>query len=87
MFSESGVFSKGAPLPIQNDIRCANPFMRYARRFLRSRAGNVSALTAILILPLAALLGMATEGGSWFLITRHAERGGLRGGCSGNKWW
>jgi Flp pilus assembly protein TadG len=67
---ESGVFSKGAPLPIQNDIRCANPFMRYARRFLRSRAGNVSALTAILILPLAALLGMATEGGSWFLITR-----------------
>jgi Flp pilus assembly protein TadG len=40
------------------------------RHFLRSRRGNVAALTAILILPLAALLGMATEGGSWFLITR-----------------
>jgi Flp pilus assembly protein TadG len=40
------------------------------RRFLRSRRGNVGALVAILILPLAAMLGMATEGGSWFLITR-----------------
>ncbi|MES2255437.1 MAG: pilus assembly protein TadG-related protein [Pseudomonadota bacterium] len=57
-------------MPIRNDIRRANPLMRCMRHFLRSRRGNVAALTAILILPLAALLGMATEGGSWFLITR-----------------
>jgi hypothetical protein len=57
-------------MPIRNDIRHANPLMRCMRHFLRSRRGNVAALTAILILPLAALLGMATEGGSWFLITR-----------------
>jgi len=40
------------------------------RRFLRSRRGNIAAMTALLIIPLAALLGIATEGGSWFLITR-----------------
>jgi len=57
-------------MPIRNDIRRANPLMRCMRHFLRNRRGNVAALTAILILPLAALLGMATEGGSWFLITR-----------------
>ena len=57
-------------MPIRNDIRHANPFMRCVRHFVRSRRGNVSALIAILILPLAALLGLATEGGSWFLITR-----------------
>ena len=44
------------------------------RRYLRNQRGNIAALTALLILPLAALLGMATEGGSWFLITRAMKR-------------
>src|SRR6185312_6738834 len=57
-------------MPIRNNIHCGNPLARHARHFLRSGEGNVSALIAVLILPLAALLGMATEGGSWFLITR-----------------
>lgn len=57
-------------MPIRNDRSRANPLLRRMRHFLRSRRGNVSALIAILILPLAALLGLATEGGSWFLITR-----------------
>jgi Flp pilus assembly protein TadG len=55
-------------MPVQFKIR--RTFMQSVRRFLRSRRGNIAALTALLIVPLAALLGMATEGGSWFLITR-----------------
>ena len=57
-------------MPIRNNIHRGNPLTRKARHFLRSGDGNVSALIAVLILPLAALLGVATEGGSWFLITR-----------------
>lgn len=55
-------------MPIRFKLR--RTFAQSVRRFLRSRRGNIAALTALLIVPLAALLGMATEGGSWFLITR-----------------
>ncbi len=54
-------------MPIQSRFRRMGLAIR---RFFCDRRGNIAALTAILILPLAALLGMATEGGSWFLITR-----------------
>jgi Flp pilus assembly protein TadG len=57
-------------MPVHHDRRRAHLLKRCVRHFLRSRRGNVSALIAILILPLAALIGMATEGGGWFLITR-----------------
>jgi Flp pilus assembly protein TadG len=57
-------------MPIRNDIHRAHPLTRRLRHYLRSRRGNIAAMTALLILPLAAMLGVATEGGSWFLITR-----------------
>ncbi len=40
------------------------------RFFARDSRGNIATITALLILPLAALIGMASEGGGWFLITR-----------------
>ncbi len=55
-------------MPIHFQFR--RTFAQSVRHFLHSRRGNIAALTALLIVPLAALLGMATEGGSWFLITR-----------------
>ena len=57
-------------MSIQNSIRRADLLGRFARKFLRSRRGSIAPMVALLILPLAALLGMATEGGSWYLITR-----------------
>lgn len=58
-------------MPIRFKVR--RMFAQSMRRFLRSRRGNIAALTALLIIPLAALMGMATEGGSWFLIQRAAQ--------------
>ncbi|MBN9544768.1 MAG: hypothetical protein J0I19_04795 [Alphaproteobacteria bacterium] len=58
-------------MPIRFKVR--RMFAQNMRRFLRSRRGNIAALTALLIIPLAALMGMATEGGSWFLIQRAAQ--------------
>ena len=55
-------------MPIRFKVR--HMLAQGVRRYLRNQRGNIAALTALLILPLAALLGMATEGGSWFLITR-----------------
>ena len=39
-------------------------------RFVRDRRGNVAAITALLIVPLAGVLGLATEASSWLLIDR-----------------
>ena len=49
-------------MPIRFKLRCT--LAQSMRRFLRSRRGNIAALTALLIIPLAALMGMATESGS-----------------------
>jgi len=58
-------------MPIRFKLR--RTLAQSMRRFLRSRRGNIAALTALLIIPLAALMGMATESGSWFLIQRAAQ--------------
>ena len=58
-------------MPIHFKVRHA--FAQSVRRFLRSRRGNIAALTALLIVPLVALMGIATEGGSWFLVQRAAQ--------------
>jgi len=58
-------------MPIRFKFR--RTFAQSVRRFLRSRRGNIAALTALLIIPLAALMGMATEGGGWFLAQRAAQ--------------
>lgn len=41
-----------------------------ARRYLRDRRGNIAAITAILIIPLVGVMGIATEASGWFLIQR-----------------
>ena len=57
-------------MPIQNDSHRAIPCMRRVRHFLCSRRGNIAAMTALLLVPLVAIMGMATQGGSWFLMER-----------------
>ena len=43
---------------------------RWFSRYGRDRRGNIAALTAMLIVPLVGVMGLATETGSWFLIQR-----------------
>ncbi len=43
------------------------------RHYARSRRGNIAALTALLIVPLVGVLGLATETSSWFLIQRSMQ--------------
>jgi Flp pilus assembly protein TadG len=45
---------------------------RLVRR-LAGREGNVSALVALMLIPLVGVFGMATESSSWFLIQRAAQ--------------
>jgi Flp pilus assembly protein TadG len=40
------------------------------RRYLRDRRGNIAALTALLVVPIVGVMGMATEAGNWYLIQR-----------------
>jgi len=42
-------------------------------RFWRNRAGNVTPLFAVMLVPIVAMLGMAGETTSWFLIQRAAQ--------------
>jgi len=44
--------------------------MRRIRHFLRSRRGNIAAMTALLLVPLVTIMGVATQAGSWFLVER-----------------
>ena len=44
-----------------------------ASRFRRDRRGNVAMITAIAIIPLLGVLGLAMEGSSWFLTHRAAQ--------------
>jgi len=43
------------------------------RRYVRSRRGNISLLVALLAVPLAGVMGMATEAGGWYLTQRAAQ--------------
>ena len=43
------------------------------RRFVRDRRGNITAMMALLIVPLVGLMGLATETGSWYMIHRGAQ--------------
>ena len=60
-------------MTIRNISRCANPFARRVRNYLKNRRGSIAPLVALLIVPLVAIMGVATEGGSWFLIQRAAQ--------------
>ena len=57
-------------MPIQSDNHRTHPLMRRVRHFLRSRRGNIAVMTALLFVPLVAIMGVATQGGSWFLEQR-----------------
>lgn len=39
-------------------------------RLVRDRRGNIAAMTALLLIPLAGIMGMAVEGSGWLLIYR-----------------
>ena len=54
----------------QNSVRRAYPLARFARRFLRNRRGNIAAMTALLLVPLVTIMGVATQAGSWYLMQR-----------------
>jgi len=45
----------------------------WLRRYGRDRRGNISSVVALLIIPLAGVIGIATETGNWFLIQRSAQ--------------
>lgn len=47
--------------------------LRWATRFGRRDAGNVSAIMAVLIVPVVGAMGMATEASNWFLTARSAQ--------------
>src|SRR6185312_4328865 len=57
-------------MPIHNDNRHAHAFKRCVRHFLRSRRGNIAAVTALLLVPLVTMFGIATQSGSWYLMQR-----------------
>ena len=42
-------------------------------RFRHDRRGNISVMVALLIVPLVAVMGIATETGNWFAIERSAQ--------------
>jgi Flp pilus assembly protein TadG len=43
---------------------------RWLGRYGRDRRGNISTMVALLIIPLAGVLGIATETGSWYVVQR-----------------
>ena len=46
---------------------------RWLGRYGRDRRGNISAMMALLIVPLVGVMGVATETGNWFLIQRSMQ--------------
>jgi len=46
---------------------------RWLGRYGRDRRGNVATLVALLIIPLAGVLGVATEASNWYAINRGAQ--------------
>lgn len=42
-------------------------------RFARDSRGNIAAMTALLLIPLVGVLGIATETGNWYLIQRSMQ--------------
>jgi len=46
---------------------------RWLGRYGRDRRGNVATLVALLIIPLAGILGVATEAGNWYAVNRGAQ--------------
>jgi Flp pilus assembly protein TadG len=57
-------------MTIKSAFLRAIPCGRLARKFLRSRRGNIAPMVALLIIPLGALMGLATQSGAWFLTQR-----------------
>jgi Flp pilus assembly protein TadG len=57
-------------MTIKSAVLRAIPRARLVRKFLRSRRGNIAPMVALLIIPLGALMGLATQGGAWFLTQR-----------------
>lgn len=61
------------PSKDRENAKVGNSFWRLLRRLLREQRGNIAVMTALLVIPLAGVLGMATEASSWFLIHRAAQ--------------
>ena len=57
-------------MTIKTALLRANPVARLARKYLRSRRGSIAPMVALLIVPLVAIMGLATQGGAWFLMQR-----------------
>ena len=57
-------------MSIHHDRLRAHPFIRRVRLFLRGRRGNIAAVTALLLVPLVTMFGVATQSGSWYLMQR-----------------
>jgi Flp pilus assembly protein TadG len=51
----------------------ASRLRRLGGLFLRDRRANMAAMVALAIIPLVGIMGLATEGSSWFLIQRGAQ--------------
>src|SRR2546426_1128279 len=51
-------------------MRKSQSVWRRLGRFARDRRGNISAMVALLIVPLVGVMGIATETGNWYLIQR-----------------
>jgi Flp pilus assembly protein TadG len=43
------------------------------RRYFHDRRGSIATITVLLIVPLTAILGLATESGTWYLIQRSEQ--------------
>jgi Flp pilus assembly protein TadG len=57
-------------MTIKSAFLRAIPCARLGQKFLRSRRGNIAPMVALLIAPLVAIMGVATQAGSWFLLQR-----------------
>src|SRR2546421_13103453 len=69
-------------------MRKTQSVWRRLGRFARDRRGNISAMVALLIVPLVGVMGIATETGSWLLTQRSmqnaADSAVLAAGQNGN---
>jgi Flp pilus assembly protein TadG len=57
-------------MTIKSAFRRVIPHVRLTQKFLRSRRGSIAPVSALLIAPLVAIMGVATQTGSWFMTQR-----------------
>jgi Flp pilus assembly protein TadG len=47
--------------------------LKLAGKYLRSRRGNIAAMTALLTVPICGMIGLAVEATNWYLVQRGAQ--------------